>query len=321
MRVLSGIQPSGKLHLGNYFGAMKQHIELQTKHSSAIYFIADYHALTSLQGESLSQHIIDVAMDYLAIGLNPEKAILFKQSDVPAVTELSWILSTITPMGLLERCHSYKDKLAHGFSPNHGLFAYPVLMAADILLYQTDLVPVGKDQKQHIEVTRDIAQKFNQLYGEIFSIPKELIIANLGTVPGTDGQKMSKSYNNTLEIFEEENRLRKKVMRIVTDCKKVDEPKNPETCNLFTLYSLFANEEEKNKMAQRYQKEALSYKEVKEELFEKIRSYFLPFAEKRKEIAREPEYVKKILKDGAEKAINIAEKTMEKVRKVVGISL
>ncbi|MBN1521367.1 MAG: tryptophan--tRNA ligase, partial [Candidatus Aureabacteria bacterium] len=217
MRILSGIQPSGKLHIGNYFGAIKQYLELQ-EGNDAFYFIADYHALTSVRNpEELRQYIEDVAIDYLALGLDPEKATLFRQSDIPEVQELSWILSAITPMGLLERCHSYKDKISQGLTPNHGLFAYPVLMAADILIYQSDLVPVGKDQKQHIEVTRDIAQKFNHIYGETFVIPQESILESTAVVPGIDGNKMSKTYNNVIEIFEEVEDIKKKVMRIVTD--------------------------------------------------------------------------------------------------------
>ena len=217
MRVLSGIQPSGRLHLGNYFGAMQQHIRLQQEHQ-VIYFIADYHALTTVRDpQALKQNTLQVALDYLALGLDPDKTIFFKQSDVPQVPELAWILSTITPMGLLERCHSYKDKLAHGVFPHHGVFAYPVLMAADILIYQSELVPVGKDQKQHIEVTRDIALKFNNLYGETFKLPQELIVAEHELIPGTDGQKMSKTYNNAIGMFEPEASIKRKVMSIVTD--------------------------------------------------------------------------------------------------------
>ncbi|MFC2140478.1 tryptophan--tRNA ligase [Candidatus Auribacterota bacterium] len=321
MRVLSGIQPSGKLHIGNYFGAMKHHIELQEEHKNPLYFIADYHAITTLQGNALTQNILDVALDYVALGLDPKKTILFKQSDVSMVTELAWILSSVTPMGLLERCHSYKDKVSHGLLPNHGIFAYPVLMAADILIYQSQLVPVGKDQKQHIEVSRDIALKFNHVHGDIFTIPEEIILSHLAIIPGIDGQKMSKSYNNTIEIFEDENLLRKKVMRIVTDCKQVEEAKDPKTCNLFKLYQLFATKEEEATLAKRYKEEPLSYKEVKEALYEKIVTYFKPFKEKRSELARDIYYVKKILQEGAEKANIIANETMIKVRKALGVVL
>lgn len=321
MRVLSGIQPSGKLHIGNYFGAMKHHVELQNKHESTLYFIADYHAITTIQGNSLTQNILDVAIDYLAIGLDPQKTILFQQSAIPYVTELAWIISSVTPMGLLERCHSYKDKIAHGLVPNHGIFAYPVLMAADILIYQSNLVPVGKDQKQHIEVTKDIALKFNHLHGDIFTIPEELIISDFAVIPGIDGKKMSKSYNNTIEIFEEENSLRKKIMRIVTDCKGVEEPKNPENCNLFTLYKLFADKDEISTMENKYRQGNLSYKEVKEALYEKILQHFKPFKEKRKELKKDVASVKKILQEGAERATAIAEKTIKKARQAVGVCL
>ncbi len=321
MRVLSGIQPSGKIHLGNFFGAMKHHIELQTN-NEAIYFIADYHALSTVQDpQQLRANIMDVAMDYLALGLDPEKTVFFKQSDVPQVTELAWILTTLTPMGLLERCHSYKDKLARGISPNHGIFAYPVLMAADILIYQSELVPVGKDQKQHIEVTRDIAQKFNALYGEVFTIPKEYTIAAYATVPGIDGQKMSKSYNNTLEIFADSDILKKKIMTVVTSCASLADPKDPDTCTLFALYSLFATQEEKNEMALRYRKGGLGYKTVKDELLSKMLDFFEPYREKRREFEQNKKLVEDILFDGAVKAQVIAQETMDKVRDAIGVNL
>jgi len=244
LRVLSGIQPTGKLHIGNYFGAMRQHLHLQAE-NEGFYFIADYHALTSGPGkELLKASCLDVTMDYLALGLNTEKTVFWRQSDVPEVTELAWILSCITPMGLLQRCTSYKDKVAQGISPNHGLFAYPVLQAADILIFNSQLVPVGADQKQHIEVTRDIAGTFNNRYGEILTIPKEHILETVAVVPGVDGRKMSKSYDNTIEIFEPEKQVKKKVMRIVTDSTPMDEVKDPEKCNVFAMLKLFAETDE-----------------------------------------------------------------------------
>ena len=238
MRVLSGIQPTGKLHIGNYFGAMRQHLQLQAE-NDGFYFIADYHALTTNpEPQQYKEHTLDVAKDYLALGLDPEKTVFWRQSDVPEVTELAWILSCVTPMGLLQRCTSYKDKVEQGLSPVHGLFAYPVLQAADILMFDSHLVPVGADQKQHIEVTRDIAIKFNNIYGETFVIPEEHILKSVAVVPGLDGRKMSKSYDNTIEIFEPENKVKKKVMRIVTDSTPVEDPKDPETCNAFAFLKL-----------------------------------------------------------------------------------
>ncbi|MBV9390819.1 MAG: tryptophan--tRNA ligase, partial [Verrucomicrobia bacterium] len=241
VRYLTGIQPSGILHIGNYFGAMRPAIELQDK-GEAFYFIADFHALTSVhEPQVLRKNIRDVALDFLACGLDPDRVCLFRQSDVPIVTQLSWILSTVTPMGLLERCHSYKDKLARGAQPFHGLFAYPVLMAADILLYESDIVPVGKDQKQHLEVTRDIAAKFNEAYGDILKIPEPSIREEVSTIPGLDGQKMSKSYGNTIEIFLEEKALRKKIMSIVTDSVPVEAAKDPDTSTIVSLFRHFAS--------------------------------------------------------------------------------
>ncbi|MCP5461590.1 MAG: tryptophan--tRNA ligase [bacterium] len=319
-RILSGIQPSGKVHLGNYFGAMKHHIALQDN-NRALYFIADYHALTTVQDASvLHNNILDVAKDYLAIGLDPAKTIFFKQSDIPQIFELTWILTTLTPMGLLERCHSYKDKIARGLTPNHGLFAYPVLMAADILAYDAEIVPVGKDQKQHIEVTRDIATKFNLTYRETLVIPNEYTIDNYALVPGIDGQKMSKSYGNTIELFEDEKVLRKKVMRIKTDSTPVEEPKDPSTCSVFALYSLFASEDEKNMMKQRYLEGGMSYKEAKDALFEKIQAEFEPFREKRSALENDISYIKDVLRDGAVRAREIAQNTLDRVRNAVGVS-
>src|SRR5450755_4334936 len=240
MRILSGIQPSGALHLGNYFGMMRPAIELQEK-GEAFYFIADYHSMTSLfDADERRKNTLDVALDFLACGLDPKKSVFFKQSDVPEVTELSWLLSTVTPMGLLERAHSYKDKVAKGISPSHGLFAYPVLMAADILIYDSDIVPVGKDQKQHIEIARDLAVKMNETFGEIFKLPEPSILPEVETIPGVDGQKMSKSYGNTVELFLDEKALRKRIMGIVTDSTPVESPKDPRGSSILDLYRLFA---------------------------------------------------------------------------------
>lgn len=318
-RVLSGIQPTGGLHLGNYFAMMKPMIEYQ-RDNDLFCFIVNYHALTSVrEKKKLKEGTLEAAIDFLALGLDPEKAIFWVQSDVPEVLELTWILSCLTPMGLLERCHSYKDKISKGIIPNHGLFSYPVLMAADILLYQAEIVPVGKDQKQHIEVTRDIAEKFNFTYGETFVIPEERIDPDVAVVPGIDGQKMSKSYKNTIEIFLDEKSLRKNIMRIVTDSTPVEEPKDPEKCSVFKLYKLFATKEEIKDLEKKYRNGGFGYAEAKEMLFEKVNSYFKPYRERRKEISENREWVKKVLKEGAEKARYYANKTIKKVRRKVGI--
>lgn len=318
-RVLSGIQPSGNLHLGNYFAMMKPMIEAQ-RDSLLFCFIVNYHALTSVQeGKTLRQGTLDAAADFLTLGMDPEQSIFWVQSDVPEVTELTWILSCVTSMGLLERCHSYKDKVAHGLIPSHGLFAYPVLMAADILLYQARIIPVGKDQKQHVEVTRDIAERFNYLFGETFVLPEPRIDPDVAVVPGLDGQKMSKSYGNTIEIFAEENALRKKVMSIVTDSTPVEEPKDPEKCTVFALYRLFATPGELQTLEDQYRRGGLGYAAAKELLFEKINSYFKPFREKRKDMAGDRELLEKILQHGADKARYFAGKTMRKVRRKTGL--
>ena len=333
-RVLSGVQPSGKLHLGNYFGAIKQHIALQEE-MQCFYFIADYHALTTLEeatrrrldrekikptdrAETLRDHTRDVALDYLALGLDPDKAVFFRQSDVPEVTELAWIFSTVTNMGLLERAVSYKEKVEKGIDATVGLFYYPVLMAADILIYRSHLVPVGKDQVQHVEMTQDIAGKFNRAYGDIFCIP-EYRLDKEAKVPGIDGQKMSKSYNNTIDIFAEGKALQKTVMSIVTDSTPVEAPKDPERCNAFALYSLFATEEEKAALAARYRAGGLGYGEVKKMLLEKINAYFGPFRERRKRLAAHPEQVEAILQRGAQRARAEARQTMALVRQAVGM--
>jgi tryptophanyl-tRNA synthetase len=319
MKVLSGIQPSGSLHIGNYFGMMKRMIEYQASHDLFV-FIVNYHALTTVANRKiLSRGTLDAALDFLALGLDPEKSIFWVQSDVPEVTELTWVLSNVTPMGLLERCHAYKDKIARGLTANHGLFAYPVLMAADILLYQADLVPVGGDQKQHVEVARDIAQKFNNTFGETFVLPEPAVAEDTGAVPGIDGQKMSKSYDNTLEIFTEEKPLRKKVMRIVTDSTPVEEPKDPDRCNVFALYRLFATEAQVADMDARYRAGGTGYAQAKQELFDLMWAYFKPFRDRRKALAEDPEALRKILGEGAEKARFLANKTLTKVRRKTGL--
>ncbi|NCC52971.1 MAG: tryptophan--tRNA ligase [Spartobacteria bacterium] len=319
MRILSGIQPSGRLHIGNYFGMMRPAIELQNE-GDAFLFIADYHALTTVRDPAaLRQGVLDVALDFLACGLDPEKTAFYRQSDVPQVTELTWLLSVVTPMGLLERCHSYKDKLAKGVPASHGLFSYPVLMAADILAVQSDVVPVGRDQKQHVEVTRDIAIKFNGMYGDVFNIPEPSIRDEVAVVPGVDGQKMSKSYNNTIEIFGEPGECKKRVMRIVTDSRGLEDPKVPEECNVFALYKLLASEEETVAMAERYQAGGLGYGTVKKELLGLVNSYFEPFRKKREELAANMEYVESVLQNGAARAREEAGKTLVKARHAVGL--
>jgi len=320
MRVLSGIQPSGELHIGNYFGMMKPMIEYQER-SELFCFIVNYHAMTSVsEGPKLSQGTIQVALDFLALGLDPEKAIFWVQSDVPEVTELTWILNNVTAVGLLLRSHSYKDKIAQGIAPNHGLLSYPVLMAADILLYQGERVPVGKDQQQHLEITRDIAIKFNNTYGETFVIPEAEINANVPMVVGLDGRKMSKSYNNTIEIFCEEKTLKEKIARIVTDATPVVAPKNPETCNLFINISLFLEESEKAELAARYRGGGLKYSDVKKDLFARIWEYFRKAREKRKDLEKDIGGVRNILKAGAQKARVRGIPTLELVRKRVGLT-
>lgn len=319
MRILSGIQPSGKLHLGNYLGAIKQHIELQDKGES-FYFIADYHALTSLRDrDALRENSFDVALDYLSLGLDPKIATFYRQSDIPEVTELSWFLSTVTPMGLLERCHSYKDKIAKGIAPDHGLFAYPVLMAADILIVDADIVPVGKDQKQHVEVTRDIAQRFNFIFGETLKVPEDRIMEDAGVVPGIDGQKMSKSYGNSIDIFLEGKELKDRVMSIVTDSAPVEEPKDPDTNNVYNLLKFFVSPEENEEWRQRFTKGGLKYVEAKKRLIAALDETFGAAREKRKELKTRPDFVRDVLRDGAAKARETAKITMMRVREAVGL--
>ncbi|MCD6308518.1 MAG: tryptophan--tRNA ligase [Candidatus Latescibacteria bacterium] len=318
MRVLSGIQPSGNLHLGNYFGMMRRMIDYQDS-SELFAFLANMHAMTSVfDGKELAKGTMEAAINFLALGLDPEKAVFWVQSDVPEVMELTWYLSNMAPVGLLERSHSYKDKVAKGISPNAGLFLYPVLMAADILLYQSDIVPVGRDQKQHLEITRDIAVKFNNTFGETFVVPDAEIDGKVSIVPGVDGQKMSKSYGNAIEIFVGKNALKKRIMSIVTDSTPVEEPKDPEKCTVFALYKLFASPGAVSDMAGRYRAGGLGYGEVKKELLELIWNFFAPYREKREELLADPARVRKILLDGADKARYHAVKTLRKVRKRVG---
>lgn len=319
MRILSGLQPSGALHIGNYFGMMQPAVTLQVE-GEALYFVADYHALTSLRDpEILQANSRRIALDFLACGLDPERATLFRHSDVPQVTELAWILSTLAPMGLLERATSYKDKLARGMSANVGLFSYPILMAADILIYDSDVVPVGKDQKQHIEITRDLAVKMNETYGQIFKLPEARIKPATETVPGIDGQKMSKSYGNNIDIFGNEKEMRKCVMSIVTDSLAVDVPKDPATSTIFKLYSLVASKDEIEDMRERFVKGGTGYGDFKTQLFEKLWEYFAPMRKRREEILKDKPYIDDVLARGARRANEIANPVMDRVRKAVGL--
>jgi tryptophanyl-tRNA synthetase len=320
MRILSGIQPSGALHLGNYFGMMRPSIELQDK-GEAFYFIADYHSMTSLfDAETRRKNTLDVALDFLACGLDPKKAVFFRQSDVPEVTELSWILSSLTPMGLLERCTSYKDKLAQGISPNHGLFAYPVLMAADILIYDSNIVPVGQDQKQHVEVTRDIAGKFNEKYGETFVIPEPQIRGETAKVPGIDGEKMSKSYGNFIELFGGEKELRKKIMEIKMDSRSPKEPKPDAEKNLaIQLLKLVAPAETARDYEARLKAGGLGYGDLKKALFEHYWNYFASARSRRAELEANLDYVNGVLRDGAAKARSLAQTVLKRARRASGL--
>jgi tryptophanyl-tRNA synthetase len=320
MRILSGLQPTGRLHLGNYFGMMQPALQLQHE-GEAFYFIADYHSLTAIKdAKVLRENVRNLAIDFLACGLDPEKAVFFRQSDVPEVTELAWILNTVTPMPMLENCTSYKDKIANGITPNSGLFTYPVLMAADILIYDSDLVPVGKDQKQHLEVTRDIAVKMNLAYGEgLLKVPKERIREETAVVLGTDGRKMSKSWDNTIGLFEEEKPFKKKIMGIKTDSTPVPDPKPIEGSNILALYRLVATPEEVATMEQEHLAGGVGYGDFKKRLAEKMWSFFAEAREKRAEILSKPGYVEDVLQAGAAKARAVAKQTVERVRKAVGL--
>ena len=319
MRVLSGIQPTGRFHWGNYFGAIRQYIDLQHG-NEAYYFIANLHALTTVRDpELLRQYTLDAAIDLLALGLDPQRATLFVQSDVPEVSELCWLLMTGTPLGLLERCHAYKDKKSRGLRADAGLFTYPVLMAADILIYDAEIVPVGDDQLQHIEVCRDLAQSFNHQFGEVFVLPKAKVLDTSARVPGTDGEKMSKSYNNTLELFEEPKALRKKIMRIVTDSRPVEDPKEPDGDHLFQLYSLFADEAARDAMAATYRRGGFGYGEVKKQLAEVAEQFLAAPRARREELAADPARVREILADGAARARRKAAEVLRRAQEACGV--
>ncbi len=319
MRVLSGIQPTGRPHWGNYFGAIRQYIDLQTE-DHAFYFVANLHALTSIRDQQeLSQLSCDAALDLLALGLDPDHAVLFVQSHVPEVSELCWILMSDAPMGLLERCVSYKDKVAKGLTPNVGLFTYPVLQAADILAFDSDVVPVGEDQVQHIEVCRDLARSFNHQYGDVFKLPKAKILETTAKVPGTDGEKMSKSYGNAIEIFEDPKVMKKQVMRIATDSRPMDQPKEPEIDHLYQLYSLFVDDQQRNEMAETYRRGGFGYGEVKKALADAARKYFEPAHEKRRELEAHPERVREILGDGAATARKQAATVLLRAQQACGL--
>ncbi len=321
MRILSGIQPSGRLHIGNYFGMMEPSIRLQDE-GEAYYFIADYHALTSTHDPAaLRENVRNLAIDFLACGLDPGKATFWRQSDVPEVTELAWILSCVTPMGLLERAVSYKDKVSQGLSPSHGLFAYPVLQAADILIFDSNVVPVGRDQKQHLEVTRDIAQKFNDRYGEgLLVIPEPRIREETAMVPGLDGRKMSKSYDNAIDLFEEtEKKLRSKIMKIVTDSTPVEASKDPEESYIVQLYRLFATPDEVAEMEASFRAGGQGYGHYKQQLFEHVRDHFAPMRERREALLKDAAYIDDVLAEGAKKAHAQARRTMDRVRAAVGM--
>lgn len=321
MRILSGIQPSGSLHIGNYFGMMRPMIEYQAK-GELFCFIANLHALTSLSdGKKLQKYTTEAVVDFLALGIDPKKSVFWVQSAIPEINELTWYLNQVTPMGLLQRCHSYKDKVAKGIAANAGLFNYPVLMAADILSVQSDLVPVGQDQKQHVEVARDIALRFNNVYGDIFKIPEPDIKKELAVVPGIDGQKMSKSYDNFIEIFGDKKKINKKIMAIKTDSTPLEESKDPDKCAVFELYKLFANEEQVTSMRDKYLAGGYGYGTAKKELAELIYNYFAPYAEKREQLLKDPSYLQDILADGAKKARLVIGETLDKVRSAVGTTL
>jgi tryptophanyl-tRNA synthetase len=317
--LISGVKPTGRPHIGNYFGAMKQFVDLQEEYEARV-FIADFHALTTVQNaEELSRNTLDVAMDYLAIGIDPDKALLFKQSDVPEVCELGWIFNCITTMPYLMRAHAYKDAQAKNAEINVGVFDYPLLMAADILIQDADVVPVGLDQKQHIEYARDTAEKFNRIFGETFKLPDALILESVKTVPGTDGQKMSKSYGNTIGLFAEDDEIKKAVMGIPTNSQGVEEPKDPEADNVFALHKLFADQETLAALEKRYREGGIGYKESKDILIENIKNFVAPLREKRREIASDESAVRKILAEGGERARKIAREKILAVRRQIGV--
>ncbi len=320
MRVLSGIQPTGRFHWGNYFGAIRQYIDLQDEHDG-YYFIANLHALTTIRDpEQLRSLTLDAALDLLALGLDPAKAILFVQSDVPEVSQLTWILMTCTNMGLLERCHAYKEKKERGITADAGLFTYPVLMSADILAYDANWVPVGQDQVQHIEVCRDIANSFNHHFSEAFVLPEARLLSDAAKVPGTDGEKMSKSYDNTIGLFEDEKASRKKIMRIQTDSRPMEDPKEPEGDHLFQLYQLMADEAEIQEMADTYRRGGFGYGHVKKALAEVAERYFAEARERRQRLASDPDTLRDILADGARRARLKAAEVLDRVEQACGIA-
>lgn len=321
MRVLSGIQPTGRFHWGNYFGAIRQYIDLQHA-GEAYYFVANLHALTTVrEPEELRSNTLDAVIDLLALGLDPAKATLFVQSDVPEVSELSWLLMTQTPMGLLERCHAYKDKKAKGLPADAGLFTYPVLMAADILAYDADVVPVGEDQVQHIEVCRDVAGAFNHRFGEVFVLPKAKVLEHAARVPGVDGEKMSKSYQNTIEVFEEPKAMRKKIMRIQTDSRPMEQPKEPDEDHLYQLFSLFAGDADREAMAAKYRRGGFGYGEVKKALADAAEQYFAPTLARRADLAADPSRLRAILADGAARARRKAREVLTRAQRACGVQV
>jgi tryptophanyl-tRNA synthetase len=318
-RILSGIKPTGIQHLGNYFGALRQHVDLH-RDNSCVFFIADYHSMTTITDPEERRHYtLNVALDYLGLGVDPKRAILYRQSDLPETTELTWLLSTVTPHGLLERAHSYKDHVARGLPVNAGLFTYPVLMAADILIHRADLVPVGQDQKQHIEIARDIAIKFNNAYGDVLTLPDAFIPEEVAVVPGTDGQKMSKSYDNCVHMFAAEKQLRKEVMGIVTDSTPVEDPKDPDASALYQLWKLFASPEDRKEMSRRFRAGGLGYGEVKKDLNARILAHFAEARERRAGFAAQPDTVEDILRDGADRARETAGALVAQARAAAGL--
>ena len=321
MRVLSGIQPTGRFHWGNYFGAIRQYIDLQNA-GEAYYFVANLHALTTLRDSKLlRENTLDAVTDLLALGLDPSRATLFVQSDIPQVSELCWLLMTQTPLGLLERCHAYKDKKAKGLAADAGLFTYPVLMAADILAYDADVVPVGEDQVQHIEVCRDVAGAFNHRFGEVFVLPKAKVLETAARVPGTDGEKMSKSYDNTIEVFDEPKAMRKKIMRIQTDSRPMDQPKDPSSDHLFQLYALFVTDPQREEMAAMYRRGGFGYGEVKKALADAAEGYFAAARERWAELSARPEQVRGILADGAGRARKKAAEVLLRAQTACGVKI
>ncbi len=320
MRSLSGIQPSGRLHLGNYFGAVKQFLKLQEEGHECFYFLANYHALTSMQSKAeLEEATLHLAMGYLALGIDPQRSVFFVQSDVPQVTELCWILNCVCPVSLMEKATSYKDKVARGLPANMGLFDYPVLQAADIVIYDSNVVPVGADQKQHVEMTRDIAIKFNLTFGEVLVVPEAYIVPEVAVVPGLDGQKMSKSYDNVIEIFQSEKATKKCCMQIVTDSTPLEEPKDPDTCNVFALLKLLVAPEETAEIARRYRAGGYGYGQAKARLAERINESFGPARQRYAELEKDPDFVRDVLRAGGQKARQVAETTMQRVRAACGI--